>query len=144
MTDGITVEASSFQLVRDDFVVKQGQRVGIAVFMKRKVSLAMAQHSERFPLRNVKEEELANIFGTPGNCHIYTGKITFAGDNYVEYDLNSFTSCSGSMVFLLDKQQPEESVKQEDYGKVIAVHAGAHPTLTNRNLGFGMNATHLP
>lgn len=144
MTDGITVEASSFQLVRDDFVVKPGQRVGIAVYMKRKVSLAMAQHSETFPLRNVKEKELAHIFGTPGNVHIYTGKITFAGDNHVEYDLNSFTSCSGSLVFLLDKQQPEESVRQEDYGKVIAVHAGAHPTLTNRNLGFRMHGTNLP
>jgi hypothetical protein len=65
----------------------------------------MAQHSERFPLRNIKEEELANIFGTPGNFYIYKGKITFAGDNHVESDLNSFTSCSGSMVFLLDKQQ---------------------------------------
>jgi hypothetical protein len=144
MTDGITVDASSFQLVRDDFVVKPGQRVGIAAYMKRKVSLAMAQHSERFPLRNVKEEELATILGTPGNVHIYTGKITFAGDQHVEYDLNAFTSCSGSMVFLLDKQQPEESVRQEDYGKVIAVHAGAHPSLTNRNLAFRIHATHLP
>jgi hypothetical protein len=34
MTDGITVEASSFQLVRDDFVVTQGKHVGIAVCMK--------------------------------------------------------------------------------------------------------------
>jgi len=143
MTDGITVEASSFQLVRDDFVVEQNQRVGIAAYMKRKVSLAMAQHSEEVPLRNVKEEDLPKIFGMPGNVHIYTGRITFACDDHVEYDLNSFTSCSGAMVFLLDENQPN-SVRQEDYGKVIAVHAGAHPTLINRNLGFRIHSTHLP
>ena len=38
-------------------------------------------------------------------------------------------------MFLLDEEQ-HESVLKEDYGRAIAVHAGAHPLLTNRNIGF--------
>jgi hypothetical protein len=42
-------------------------------------------------------------------------------------------------VFLLDKGQPA-SVEEADWGKVVAVHAGAAPSsLKNRNYGFLIN-----
>lgn len=49
--------------------------------------------------------------------------------------MNSFTSCSGAIVFLLDEGQPE-GVMAKDHGKAIAIHAGGHPTLSNRNVAF--------
>jgi hypothetical protein len=134
-TDGMTNEAVSFELVRQSFRFEKGQRIGIAVFMRRSPTLTTASHSTEHPLRNVIEQVLRSVFGEPGNVNIYTGKITLTGDSHIEYDINAFTGCSGAIVFLLDRDQPS-SVEQVDYGKAIAVHAGAHPTLVNRNLGF--------
>jgi hypothetical protein len=141
-TDGITSEQVSFQLVRPTFSFEKGQRVGIAVYMKRKPTLLTARHSVEQPLPNVSDEDLLSVFGSPGNVNIYTGKITLAGDGHIEYDINSFTGCSGAIVFLLDQNQPG-SVQECDHGKAIAVHGGAHPTLTNRNLGFKLREEHL-
>ncbi|CAB9518529.1 expressed unknown protein [Seminavis robusta] len=70
------------------------------------------------------------IYGKPEAVHIYTGTITFADPTqpHIEYDMNSFT-------FLLDEGQPE-GVTVEDHGRAIAIHAGGHPTLSNRNIAF--------
>ena len=141
-TDGITSEQASFQLVRDDFSFEKGQRIGIAVYMKRKPTLISARHSAEHPLLNVTDDDLRTIFGNPGNVNIYTGKITLVADHHVEYDINSFTGCAGAIVFLLDENQPG-SVREDDYGKAIAIHAGAHPTLVNRNLGFRLREEQL-
>jgi hypothetical protein len=141
-TDGITSEQVSFQLARPTFSFEKGQRVGIAVYMKRKPTLLTARHSAEHPLPNVSDDDLLSVFGSPGNVNIYTGKITLMGDHHIEYDINSFTGCAGAIVFLLDENQPE-SVHEGDYGKAIAVHGGAHPTLTNRNLGFKLKEEHL-
>eukprot|EP00978_Attheya_sp_CCMP212_P035755 scaffold157508_cov60-Attheya_sp.AAC.7 len=141
-TDGITSEHVSFQIVRPTFSFERGQRVGIAVYMKRKPTLLTASHSAEDPLPNVSDDDLVSVFGRPGNVNIYTGKITLAGDRHIEYDINSFTGCSGAIVFLLDENQPG-SVLEGDHGKAVAVHGGAHPTLTNRNLGFKLRVEHL-
>ena len=84
------------------------------------------------PLANVKFEE---IYGKPDSVIIYTGKITDVGKQHIEYTCNAFTGCSGALVFLLDKDQPN-SVQRCDYGKAIAIHSGSHPFLPSRNFGF--------
>jgi hypothetical protein len=94
-----------------------------------------ARHSAQHPLINVSEQDLASIFGEPGKVIIYTGTVTKVCGDHIEYDINAYTGCSGAIVFLLDTDQPA-SVRDVDHGKAIAVHAGAHPTLVNRNLGF--------
>jgi len=78
---------------------------------------------------------LAEIYGLPNEVNLYTGKIAHVGEQHIEYDVNTFTGCSGAIVFLLDKDQPS-SVQSCDHGKAIAVHAGSHPFLPNRNFGF--------
>jgi hypothetical protein len=89
------------------------------------------------------EDDLLSVFGSPGNVNIlYTGEIILAGDCYIEYDINSFTGCAGAIVFLL-AENLHGSVQEGDYGNAIAVHGGAHPTLTNRNLGFQLREEHL-
>lgn len=85
----------------------------------------------------IDEEKLAKLYGKPNVPNIYTGTIKAVGEgsNHIEYDLNTFTGCAGAIVFLLDKHQPE-SVDPSDFGKAIAVHAGAHPAAVDRNIGF--------
>ena len=63
-------------------------------------------------------------------------------DHHIKYDINSFAGCSGAVVFLLDVNQPG-SVREDDHGKAIAIHAGAHPTLVNRNLGLKLKENML-
>ena len=60
-----------------------------------------------------------------------TGKITYVGKDYIEYDINTFNGCSGAAVALLDGA-PEH---QKNFGKCLAVHAGYKPALGS-NLGF--------
>jgi hypothetical protein len=54
--------------------------------------------------------------------NIYTGKITNVGKDHIDYNCNTFTGCSGAIVFLLDLAQPN-SVQRCDWGKAVAVHA---------------------
>ena len=88
---------------------------------------------------DISTEDIERIFGKPGKVNIYTGEITYVGLHHIEYDINTFTSCSGACVFLLDKNQPD-SVDPADWGKVVAIHSGAHPTLGDRNFGFKINS----
>lgn len=74
------------------------------------------------------ELEIKKYYGEPGRVrvNIYTGDIKYVGPKHIEYSINSFTGCSGAIVFLLDKDQPA-SVDASDFGKAVAVHSGAHP-----------------
>lgn len=53
---------------------------------------------------------------------------------HIEHSINSYGGCSGAIIFLLDKDQPH-SIRQNNYGKAIAVHAGSSSTLQH-NLGL--------
>ena len=106
--------------------------------MKRKPTLIFSE----YPLPFEKPNKLQRIFGSPGQVNVYTGRITLVGDHHIEYDINSYRGCSGAVVFLLDVNQPQ-SVREGDYGKAIAIHAGTHPTLLNRNVGFKLREEQL-
>jgi len=58
--------------------------------------------------------------------------------DHIEYDINSFTGCSGGIVFLTDEGQPD-SVDSCDIGKAVAIHSGSHPVIGDRNFGFIIN-----
>ena len=136
VTTGATGAFASFEAVRSSFRFKEGQKVGIAVFFTKnsrptKSRVAGVGETEK----DISEEDLRKIYGEPDKVNIYTGKITHVGQHHIEYDINTFTGCSGAIVFLLDRNQPD-SVQQCDYGKAIAVHGGAHPFINARNLGF--------
>jgi hypothetical protein len=63
------------------------------------------------------------------------GKSCTLGKDFIEDDVNSFTGCSGAVVFLLDEGQPD-SVDPSEYGKTIAIHSGAHPASVTGMLDF--------
>jgi len=136
LAEGITSEHSSFALVRENFHLEVGQKVGMAVLFTPQAK-PTRQTVASFGVQEVdiSDMELERIYGQPNSVNIYTGEIMFIGDDHIEYDINSFTGCSGATVFLLDQGQPP-SVQNCDFGKAVAVHAGAHPFLATRNLGF--------
>jgi hypothetical protein len=134
--EAFTKEGHCFTLVRPDFKLEEGQKVGVAVVFARRTKPtpgSVAGSGEN--IKRISEEQLVNIYGKPNEVNIYTGEIIKVRGEYIEYDVNSFTGCSGAIIFLLDKQQPQ-SVQPCDYGCAVAVHAGSHPVFTSRNLGF--------
>lgn len=72
------------------------------------------------------QDELRLIYGRENDVNVYTGQITHVSPDGTafEHNINTFTGCSGSVVFLLDRDQEGYSVMVEDYGKAIAVHVG--------------------
>jgi hypothetical protein len=49
---------------------------------------------------------------------------------HIEYDINSFAGCSGSIVLFFDMSQ-SDSVRPHDHVKAIAVHAETHRAIFN-------------
>jgi hypothetical protein len=124
--------------IRISFNLKEGQNVRIAVLFieesKPKASTIAGAFDFDMPVNEA--DILRRIYGRSGEANIYTGKIKYVGATHIEYHINSFTGCSGTIVFLLDEHQPEDSVQECDYGKAVAIHSGAHPSQGDRNYGF--------
>jgi len=74
------------------------------------------------------ENEVIQILGQPCDARVFTGWITKVGQKHIEYDISTFSGCSGAGVFLLDE-------KSANHCKVIAVHAG-HQIALKTNTGF--------
>lgn len=73
-------------------------------------------------------DEVTAILGNPMDTRVFTGQSTKVEKKHIEYDINTFSGCSGAAVFLLD----EGSV---NHCKVIAVHAGFEVALKT-SIGF--------
>jgi hypothetical protein len=130
----------SFTMARKNVELRKGQKVGIAVMFNEdskstKKTIAGAFEGIYFKLE-ISVADIERIYGKPEKVNIYTGEIKLVGEMHIEYDINSFTGCSGAVVFLLDENQPEDSVQQCDWGAAVAIHAGAHPSQGDRNYGF--------
>ncbi|KAL3903806.1 MAG: hypothetical protein SGILL_010307 [Bacillariaceae sp.] len=136
----VTEKKKSFARVRKGFRPARGQKVGIAVWFPEESKPNQTTVAGAFESKiDISDDLLRAIFGEHGRVNIYTGVIKYVGGNFIEYDINSFTGCSGAIVFLLDCDQPD-SVDPHDYGKAIAIHCGAHPTVGDRNVGFLINS----
>ena len=139
----LTDTAYAFQLLRTKLKLEVGMKVGIAVNFRRKAKPTESTVKGSGPnMQTPMLEKLArdkvsmeDIYGEPDRVNVYTGEITYVGKDHIEYSCNTFTSCSGAIVFLLDKNQPG-SVQRCDFGKAVAVHSGSHPFLPTRNYGF--------
>jgi hypothetical protein len=132
----------SFEKVRNSFIPKIGHKVGIAALFDEdtkptKETVAGAYETEV----DISTTDIARIYGKPGKVNIYTGTINYVGVTHIEYDINTFTGCSGAVVFLLDQNQPEDSVRMCDFGAAVAIHSGAHPSMGDRNFGFMLNSS---
>jgi len=132
---------ASFQKVRGDFKFEKGQKVGMAVFFtsQSKPTRETIKGADDGEIPDdFGELKIKNFYGETDQVNIYTGEIKYVGPKHIEYSINSFTGCSGAVVFLLDKDQPA-SVDQSDWGRAVAIHSGAHPLMSDRNYGFLIN-----
>lgn len=127
----------SFTMVRQDFRVQAEQKIGIVVYNRYAVNTTCkaVQRSDYKNDENMTDEKLSRIFGAPNTVAIHVGEISYVGQHYIEYGLNSTNGYSGAIVFLLDVEGQPVSVRDEDRGKAIAVHAGFTPGL-GTNIAF--------
>jgi len=75
------------------------------------------------------------FYGADGQSCIYTGVVTeiFANGKTFGHNINACTGCSGAVVFLLDKDQPED-FDESLHGLAVGIQAGGLDA--NNNLGF--------
>jgi hypothetical protein len=130
----------SFEKVDNNFSYEVNMKVAIAVYLDEVPSQAMNVAPSA---GMVTTDQLHNSHG-PSNCvNVYTGKITAVGDDYIAYNINTFKGFSGALVFLSDEREQSASLRQEDLGKVIAVHAGYSSGLSS-NIGFMIGKPNPP
>lgn len=111
-------ECTFVKMERPDYRFQVSQKIGVAIYR----DFVILPEDTGMP--NISEEELQRIYGPINKVNIYTGKITRVcdGGECFEHDINTFSGCSGAIVFLLDRNQ--DNVPEQDYGKAIAVHVG--------------------
>lgn len=74
-------------------------------------------------------DTLRTCFGYAEQIDIYTGEIVGVYENHIEHGF------SAAAIFLLDNPNVQhQSIKEEDYGKVIAIHAGYKEDLEGVNI----------
>jgi hypothetical protein len=129
-TNSFTKSLASFSIVRHDFRIEKGQKIGILVWR-------VGEIVREGTIGKLNETKETTYFGPPSVPIIQTGVVTGVyGDGEVfSHSINTYEGCSGAVVFLLDKGQPVESVQEEDFGKAIGVHAAGYSPL---NLGMNV------
>ena len=148
-------QSTPFEVVWDDFLYKKGLKIGVVVYYPG------AQEEEKeedfseevgglsgvvnllsskiggvlFKAVDWLKLKIFHVFRQKADVMIYTGVITRdakAGEDHVEYNVNTFKGCSGGIVIVMDRKHP-------DFGKAIAIHAGYSKSLKT-NLGFKLAA----
>jgi hypothetical protein len=115
------------EVVSDEFVYNIGMKIGMAVYSRSGPSPKEGMDGTS-PLAGLNGVAIQSILGSANECVIFTGQISYVGEHDVEYDMNSFSGCSGAAIVLLESGHPE-------CGKVLAVHSGHKPVLKT-NLGM--------
>lgn len=135
-----TTRGSTFAAVtRDEYRFQEGQKIGMAVYRDFTITCKDAGMGPN----SMTLDELEEIYGLYNQVNIYTGQIKSVSPDgrAFEHDINTFCGCSGAIVFLLDRDQDDNGVIPDDYGKAIAVHAGGKHTGPGeiRNIAFKLD-----
>lgn len=120
-----TLEKHGFHTVDKDFELKVGMKIGIVVYTIEDVTKEQALRGDKELETQLEPEkiEIHDIYGDPTKVAIYTRQITHVSEDYFEHDMNTFQGCSGAVVFLTDRGQPD-TVSTKDYKKATGVLAG--------------------
>ena len=130
--NAFTMKLTSFEVVRHDFQIEKGQKIGICVWRNEDRITREGSTGE------LSAAEERKYYGPARSAVIQTGVVTAVyGSNgeVFAHNINTYEGCSGSIIFLLDKDQPPESVERHDYGKAIGVHAAGYDP---HNLGMSV------
>ncbi|CAB9529189.1 expressed unknown protein [Seminavis robusta] len=127
-------KVTSFEVVRHDFQIEKGQKIGICVWRNEDRITNDVEGSAG----QLSEAEQRKFYGPARVAVIQTGVVTAVyGSNreVFAHNINTYEGCSGAIIFLLDKDQSPESVGRDDHGKAIGVHAAGH---VPHNLGMSV------
>lgn len=134
--NSFTSVLASFAVVRHDFRIEKDQKIGIVVWRN---DFSVIKEGT---IGKLTSQEAAKYYGPPGKPVIHTGSVTaiYGNGAVFGHSINTYEGCSGSIIFLLDKGQSPESVREDDYGKAIGIHAAGYAP---SNLGMSVfNAFH--
>ena len=123
-----------FQCAPPSFHLRVGHKIGIAVFRTFQIA-----HDDAEAPRSMAMEQ---FYGTVGQPCIYTGTVTeiSANGKTFGHNINTYTGCSGAIVFLLDKDQPD-NFDDSLHGLAVGIHTGGMDD--NNNLGFILPQTSI-
>lgn len=135
--NAFTSKLTSFEVVRHDFKIEKGQKIGICIWRNEDRIMNDVEDSTG----QLGEAEERKFYGPAKVAVIQTGVVTAVYGSKREvfaHNINTYEGCSGAIIFLLDKDQSDqspESVEKDDKGKAIGVHAaGCVP----HNLGMSV------
>jgi hypothetical protein len=132
--NAFTVKLTSFEVVRHDFRIEKGQKIGICVW-RTDDRITNDIGGSTGALSGVEERK---YYGPARSAVIQTGVIpaVYGSDREVlAHNINTYEGCSGAIIFLLDKDHPPESVERYDHGRAIGVHAAGYQP---HNLGMSV------
>jgi hypothetical protein len=106
-----------YQQVPNTFELRAGHMIGMAVFRKYNINHEDAEAPSSL--------ELTSRYGSINQACIYTGKVTEISDNGKTFchNINTFEGCSGAIIFLLDKDQPDD-MDNTLVGMAVGIHSG--------------------
>jgi hypothetical protein len=125
---------TSFEVVRHDFEIQNGQKIGICVYRSDDKIVNDVEKTEG----KLSDAEVLKYYGPAKVPVILTGTVRGVygdRDEVFSHSINTYEGCSGAVIFLLDKNQPPESVVEGDYGKAIGIHAAGYAP---NNLGMSI------
>jgi hypothetical protein len=132
--NAFTSKLTSFEVVRHDFKIEKGQKIGICVWRNEDQITNDVEGSTG----QLGEAEERKFYGPARVTVIQRGVVTAVyGSNreVFAHNINTYEGCSGAIIFLLDKDQSLESVDKDDKGKAIGVHAAGY---VPHNLGMSV------
>jgi hypothetical protein len=105
-----------FQKVPQHFRLEVGHKIGIAVFRTFDID-----HSDAGAPTSV---DLGKVYGNKDQTCMYTGQVKeFSSDRKTFcHSINTFAGCSGAVVFLLDRNQPQDV--RDFQGMAVGIHVG--------------------
>jgi hypothetical protein len=126
----LTKASRLFEKIPNTFRLRQGHRIGALVYRTFEIT-----HKDAKAPPNT---DLDHIYGQKSWVCIYTGQVTEVSANGRTFchDINTFKGCSGAIIFLLDRNQPDD-VTAEFYGRAVGINVGGLDV--DNNLGFLIN-----
>ena len=122
VSSSLTKMPRLFRKAPDDFHLRVGHKIGIAVYRTFDIT-----HEDADAPLNV---DLEAIYGQKHQVCIYTGTVTEMSENGKTFchSINTFAGCSGAVTFLLDEDQDpdigEELPPNLFEGVAVGIHVG--------------------
>jgi hypothetical protein len=127
----LTKASRLFQKLPDTFRLREGHRIGVLVYR----TFDITHEDAKAPLNT----DLVQVYGEKFQVCIYAGKVTEISANGRTFchNINTFKGCSGAIIFLLDRNQPDD-VEDTFHGRAVGINVGGLDV--DNNLGFLINA----